>query len=107
MGAETTQIDAVRSFFTFYAFVASYDDPTAKQKLGDLQDKWHVEFIGEVVDLLSEMQNPEDKDGHPSKLRVLFGGDGFEGYEAMAAVKSDLMYAVGSYLWVIAYATLH
>eukprot|EP00929_Paragymnodinium_shiwhaense_P026491 TRINITY_DN15763_c0_g1_i8.p1 TRINITY_DN15763_c0_g1~~TRINITY_DN15763_c0_g1_i8.p1 ORF type:complete len:1151 (+),score=176.55 TRINITY_DN15763_c0_g1_i8:1807-5259(+) len=63
-----------------------------------LETRWN-NLVTELVSLLHELETDH--------LKVYLDGDKIETFIAMTAVQHDMMWAVGSYLFVCAYATVH
>jgi len=93
-------VEAIRSHFIFQAFCCHAYSPNRKADLAKLNTDW-ADLVGSFVSVL------RSKDDETEQLRIFFNGDGVEGYEAMAAVQNDLLWALGSYVFVLFYATLH
>jgi len=97
-------VTSIRSNFHFYAYCCESGEATGPGKAA-IKEVWDA-FVSKLVDDLSALDeaNAEDDD---NDLRVFYSGDGVETYEALNAVYGDLMWALGSYGFVIVYATLH
>jgi len=91
-------VDAVRSFYTFRVFCCTTKDSDQAGKLQQLNDQW-LAFIADLIDHIADWSD--------DVVHIYYKGDKIEGFEAMQAVKHDLLYALGAYAFVLFYATLH
>jgi predicted RND superfamily exporter protein len=94
-------VSSVRTYFKIAALCCFSNKPQADDR-ARMDQAWD-----DLVKKLVDMMRLEQDDDNPDGVRIFYSGDKIETYEAMSAVQNDLMWAIGSYCFVIVYATLH
>ncbi|CAK8996153.1 unnamed protein product [Durusdinium trenchii] len=97
--AVAEEVNAMRSYFTLQAFCCTSGQSGQGARVQEMDSTWN-RFVADLVTLVNEKNQL-------GQVRVFYQGNGIDTFESLAAVASDIKFAIMSYSFVLIYATLH